>query len=229
MAGDFQFEKGKSFGEWLHDRLHEEVHFETEAWALDRARRVQDRLQAGRAEECRLIIEIPWMDAVTAFTGPGRYVYFSRSLYQLCGTDAEVALVIAHEIAHHDLGHVKSFGSWATKIASCPGANLFAYAFLSLERHLHGPKNECDADRYGLDLCLAAGYQAQDCLELFNVFEQYALDMENCEMVYGPEVPDDEKESWKAKMKTWSWVHKFGYLPIAERRQMLVEYLQKKP
>jgi hypothetical protein len=231
MAGDFQFEKGASFGEWLHDQLHEAVHFETEAWALDRARRVEDRLQAGRPEAHRLIVEIPWMEVVTAFTSPGRYIYFSRSLYQLCGTDAEVAMVIAHEIAHHDLDHVKLFASWASKIVNHRAATLFVYAFLTLERHLYGPKNECDADRHGLDLCIAAGYNTQECLELFDVLEQYAWDMENCDMIYGPEVSDnelDENASWKTKAKIWAWEHKHGYLPIRDRRQMLLKHLQEK-
>ena len=57
MSGDFKFEKETSFGEWLHEQMHEAVQFETETWALDRARRVQERLQAGRPESERLVVE----------------------------------------------------------------------------------------------------------------------------------------------------------------------------
>jgi len=230
MAGDFQFEKGASFGEWLHDEMHEAVSFETEAWALDRVRRVDDRLQAGRPEAHRLLVEIPWMEEVTAFTAPGRYIYFSRSLYQLCAMDAQVALVIAHEIAHHDLGHINLFAGWAPRIAKLPGAKFFAFAFHVLEQHLYGPTMECDADRHGLDLCLEAGYNAQECLELFRILEQYALDMKDCDMVYGPEMSDDELDenaSWKTKAEIWAWQHKRGYLPIRDRRQMMLKHLQK--
>ena len=106
MAHDFKFERGQSFGEWLHREMHEAVSFEDAAWAIDRARRVEDRLQAGRATSDRLFVEIPWMEEATAFTGPGRYIYFTRRLYELCPTDEQVAFVIGHEIAHHDLGHV---------------------------------------------------------------------------------------------------------------------------
>jgi hypothetical protein len=38
MAGDFQFENGATFGEWLREQMREAIHFETEAWAVDRAR-----------------------------------------------------------------------------------------------------------------------------------------------------------------------------------------------
>lgn len=229
MAGDFPFEKGASFGEWLHDELHKAVLFETEAWALDRARRVEERLQAGRPDSQRLIVEIPWMGVVTAFTSPGRYIYFTRSLYQLCGTDAEVAMVIAHEIAHHDLGHINLFASWAPKAIHFPGAALFAYAFLTLERHLYGPQKECDADRHGLDLCIQAGYSPQECLELFDVLEQYAMDIENSDVVYGPDLSNSERSkfaSWKAKAEIWAWEHTHGYLPVYDRRQMLLKQLQ---
>jgi hypothetical protein len=89
MAGDFKFEKGASFGEWLHEQMHEAVHFETAAWALDRAHRVEERLQEGRPDTQRLIVEIPWLEVVTAFTAPGRYIYFSRVFTSAvaCGTD----------------------------------------------------------------------------------------------------------------------------------------------
>ena len=84
MAHDFKFERGESFGEWLHREIHEAVSFEDAAWAIDRARRVQDRLQAGRASSDCLMVEIPWMEEATAFTAPGRYIYFTRRLYELC-------------------------------------------------------------------------------------------------------------------------------------------------
>lgn len=231
MAGDFPFEKGASFGEWLHEELHEAVHFETEAWALDRVRRVSDRLQTGRSACHRLVVEIPWMEVVTAFTAPGRYIYFSRSLYQLCGTDAEVAFVIAHEIAHHDLAHVSLFTNWAPKIIHFPGAALFAYAFLTLERRLYGPQKECAADCRGLDLCLQAGYLAPECLELFDVLEGYAADIENTDIVYGPDLSDQDRNAfadWKAKAEMWTWEHTHGYPPLRERRQLLLNHLQER-
>ena len=231
MAGDFQFEKGASFGEWLHSQLQEAVYFETEAWALDRVKRVEDRLQAKRPDNLRLVVEIPWMEVVTAFTSPGRYIYITRSLYQLCSTDAEVAMVIAHEIAHHDLGHVSLFANWAPKIIHFPGATLLTYAFLTLERHIYGPRKECEADCHGLDLCVEAGYDAQGCMGLFDILEQYAWDMENSDVIYGPDLSGEELSehaSWKSKVEIWAWQHEHGYLPIHHRRQVLLKHLQER-
>lgn len=230
MAGDFEIENGASFGEWLHDQMREAVHFETEAWALERIRRVLDRLQAGRPESERLIVEIPCLEEVNAFTAPGRYIYFLRRLYERCPTDEQVAFVIAHEMAHHDLGHIHLFAGWAPKIIGLPGAKLFAVAFHVLERRLYGPEKECDADRHGLDLCLASGYEGPRCLELLDILEQYALYLGDDDMVYGPDEESDdeldENASWKTKAQIWAWQRKRGYLPIRDRRQMLLKHLQ---
>ena len=89
MAGDFPFEHGQNFGDWLHNQLMEAVTFEDAPWAIERIRRVEARLQSERKPEARLIVEIPWLDEPTAFTAPGRYIYFGRGLYQLCATDEQ--------------------------------------------------------------------------------------------------------------------------------------------
>src|SRR5215471_11915160 len=91
-------------------------------------------------------------------------IYFTRRLLELCRTDEEAAFVVAHQLAHHDLGHVAIFHGWANKIARLPGATLFALFFFALEKRLYGPEKECHADRHGLDLCLTAGYSASKCL-----------------------------------------------------------------
>ncbi len=232
MPHDFQFEKGSTFGDWLHAVMHEQVYFEQEAWAIDRVKRVEDRLQAGRAPEARLLVEIPWLEVVTAFTVPGRYIYFSRRLYERCYTDEQVAFVISHEIAHHDLGHVRLFAHWAPKITKLPGATLFAFAVHALERHLYGPKTECDADRHGLDLCLAAGYEGEKCLELLHILEQWALDMGDYDMAYGPDKESDDELAddapWTTKAQIWLWQHGRGYLPIRDRHEMLRKHLAKR-
>jgi hypothetical protein len=231
MAGDFQLEEGVAFGNWLHEQIAEAVYFEMEPWALDRVRRVTERLQTGRSGAEALIVEIPWFDEVSAFTAPGRYIYFGRRLFERCACDDHAAFVVAHEMAHHDLGHVELFASYASKLTGLPGAKLFALIFHAMERRLYGPEKECDADRYALDLCVARGYSGERCLELFDVLEQHALDLGDLDLVYGPDESDDELDenaSWKTKAQIWAWQRKRGYLPIRDRRQMLRNYLLKR-
>ena len=230
MAADFELEKGVSLGEWLHRQISDEAWMEREAWAIDRARRVEDRLQHRRSQPDRLIVEIPWIEEFTAFTAPGRYVYISRRLFERCATDEHVAFIVAHEIAHHDLNHIDLFMGWAPRIMALPGASLLALVFHALERRLYGPEKECDADRHALDLCIAAGYDPKLCLGLFDILEQHALDMGHLDMVYGPDEDSDneldEDAPWTTKARIWAWQRKYGYLPIRDRRQMLVKHLE---
>ncbi len=212
--------------------MHEAVSFEDAAWAIDRVCRVQDRLQAGRPESEHLLVEIPWIEEATAFTAPGKYIYFSRRLYELCPTDEEVAFVIAHEIAHHDLGHVALFRGWGNAVARLPGASLFALFFHALESRLYGPEKECQADRHGMDLCLSAGYSGESCLGLFDILEDRAMYIGDEEAVYGPDEESDdeldENATWKTKAQIWAWQRKRGYLPIRDRRQMVRKHLESK-
>jgi predicted Zn-dependent protease len=173
------------------------------------------------------------MEEELAFTAPGQYIYFSRRLYELCFTEEQVAFVVAHENAHHALGHVALFHGWADKITRLPGAMLFALFFHGLERLVYGPQTECEADRYGLELYLSAGYTGSRCLELFDILEQRALYVGDLDMVYSPDVESDDElddnAKWTTKAQIWAWQKKRGYLPIRDRRQMLRKFLDAQP
>ena len=227
MAGDFVFEKGLTLGEWLHQQISEATYFEAEPWALDRVARVLHRLHRARGNRESMTVEIPWLEEVNAFTGPGRYIYFSRRLYERCATDHQVAFVIAHEIAHHDLGHIQAFRNWRDRLQGLPGATFLALVFHVLGRRFSQPEAECDADRYAIDLCLAAGYDGWSCLEFFDVLEHHALDMQNAEVAFGPDLFDPDAR-WPVRIQAWLWQRRSGYYSIRRRRQALENHLELK-
>ncbi len=231
MAGDFEIKKGLHFGKWLCDQVTEQLHVETEPWALERVQRVSRKLQSGRSKDEQLVVIIPWFSMPTAFTAPGKYIYFGRRLFERCATDEQAAFVIAHEMAHHDLGHVDLFRRVSAKLIKLPGSRFFALAIHVLESRLYGPERECDADRRGLELCLAAGYNGRRCIELFDILEQIALYAGDEDLVYGPDVESDDELSedadWKTKSKIWLWQKRRGYLPIRDRREVLRKHLKE--
>jgi hypothetical protein len=118
------------------------------------------------------------------------------------------------------------------QIVGLPGATLFAFAFNALERRLYGPEKECEADRHAMDLCLTAGYDGRRTLELFEVLEHHALDMGDCDIVFGPDKDSDDEldsdASWMTKAQIWLWQRRRGYLPIRDRREMLTKYLRQR-
>jgi len=72
-----------------------------------------------------------------------------------------------------------------------------------------------------------ANYDGQKCIGLFN---KLALDMGDIEAVFGPDESDDElfeDASWDTKIRIWLYQRKRGYLPIRDRREMLVRHLDR--
>jgi predicted Zn-dependent protease len=187
----------ETLGERLHDWLVAEYGHETEVWAVERVASVVERLNRVRAAcpvpgACPrpLTCEILWVGAMNAFAAPGRYVYVTRELLQH-GTEADpLAFVLGHEMAHHDLGHVGLMRGWARRLMGLPegnARNVAARLLRSAERLAYTPDRERAADSYGLDLCLAAGFDGRRCLEAFDTLQAYALDHRAIDAVFGAE------------------------------------------
>ena len=88
-------------------------------------------LNAARAPLAPMVAEVLWLSAPTAFTLPGSYIYITRRLIERCTSDAPVAFALAHEIAHHDLGHLKRGERWMdTRLADI----FVGLALIGIER-----------------------------------------------------------------------------------------------
>jgi len=228
----------KAWGEWLYREIASQGVIESNTWATERARRASDRLQQGRPDDRNLEVVIPWLQEAIAFTCPGPYIYFSRRPIEMCRDDDMAAFVIAHEMAHHDLGHVDLFPDWLTKLTGEHVAPFLILLGRQVEKRLYGPQRECDADRHGFELCLQAGYDLHRCLGFFDVLEKMELDAGDLDIVFGPQESDEElapDASVATKLRLWVFhgsVRKHtpllmarGYLPLRDRRQRLLEYL----
>lgn len=212
-------------GDELHDTLVEEFGLERSAWALDRIRRVEARLQVGRPPEARKTVEILWLPQVNAFTHRGRYVYFSRRLLERLATDDAAAWVVAHEIAHHDLGHFDALPEWATPVRSLRGGGVALVLAFRVTHRMMGVERELAADAYALELCLAAGYDADACLRALDVIEDDLLDRGDIDGVVGPDAAhfvgvEDHDDGWN-RTRAALWERLRGYPSIHDRRRAL--------
>ena len=220
----------RKLGEVLHEAIHDAYVVETTGWAVDQVARVASRLQGDVEENQRLIVEVPWIERSTAFTAPGRYIYVSRRLLEVCRTDETVAFVIAHELAHHRLGHLATLPDW---LADIPGSQipfLLQGLYRSLEARLYGPEAEVKADLLAIDLCVKAGYDAKKCLEIFDILERIALDLRDLDIVFGPDEADDELDKdapLYTKLRIWTWQRARGYLPLRDRRYQILRHLEE--
>src|SRR5688500_521641 len=140
--------------DWLRDAIEEELVVERSGWAPERVARVAERVQP---IEPRLDALVVWSEEHNAFTGPGQTVHVSRRLLERLDEDA-TAFVVAHEIAHHRLGHIPKWGSRMSVMLP------FRLALHVLERAIATRDNESDADALALEMCLDAGYDADRCI-----------------------------------------------------------------
>lgn len=227
---DVEIESGVWLGEWLHGEIDNAVLLERNGFFPDQIARVAGRLQAERDPERKFVVEIPWIRLFTAFTGPGRYIYYSRRLLERCPTDETVAFVIAHEIAHHDLNHFGIFQRrFARRAIKLGPAALPVLFFRVLQHHVYSPEWEVAADLRAIELCVAAGYDGVKCARLFDVLEKWALYHNDYDAVYGPDQESDEELSPEAtlltKIRIWLYLRRRGYLPIQDRRGLVLRHL----
>jgi predicted Zn-dependent protease len=170
----------------LRAEVERELVVEKTGWAAERAARVSERLQAGVAPSERLDTLVVWWSEHNAFTCFGRTIYISRRLFERLPDDDAAAFIVAHEIAHHRLGHIPRF------VASrlLPARLILA----ALERLLCSPRREADADRLAIELSLAAGYDLERCLVALDILALVSLDYGDVDGVYG----GDERRSHPA-------------------------------
>jgi hypothetical protein len=229
QSDDFDIEPGLSFGTWLHNEIVGECVIEKSGWAPERVERVAQRLQSVVPEGERLVVVVPWMDMVTAFTAPGRYIYFSRRLLERCPDDDSAAFVIAHEIAHHQLGHLRIFPHRLAALARVSGGWIAAASVHAIERAMYGPDHESAADHRALDLCLQAGYDGQKCIHVFEILEQHALDVGDIAGTFGLDTNSEDDSAadtpWTTRLRTWTWERMRGYPATRDRLGALERYL----
>jgi beta-barrel assembly-enhancing protease len=133
--------------------------------------------------------------AINAFATPGGYVYLNQGLINLAENEAELAGVLAHEIAHVNGRHIAEIIDRSTKLSIATLAAILAGAFLggggdataavasfsmatattlSLK---YSREQEEAADRTGLSYLVAAGYNGTamlDFLKIMRRFEYYS-------------------------------------------------------
>ncbi|HLY44927.1 MAG TPA: M48 family metalloprotease [Stellaceae bacterium] len=224
----------------LSERLHSIF---VQGWGLknrDFSHQSADRAMAilnrARAPLAPMVGEVLWMPAPIAFTLPGQYAYISRRFIERCTSDAPVAFALAHEIGHHDLGHLDRAERWMAANILTHTSGQLAFMALSLwSRWLYSRENELAADSYALDLCRKAGFDLRQCLKSFDILSWYALDHNDFDGVYGQ---DDELELDPKRatgtidriyIETRLWVarHRRSHPSLHERRQTLLMYLSK--
>lgn len=129
--------------------------------------------------------------AINAFATPGGYIYINAGLISAVENEAQLAGVIAHEIAHANARHVASMIEKSRKLNIAALAAIIAGAFLggggeataaiaafsiagaSSLSLKYQREHEEEADRLGIEYLLAAGYYPEAMVEFLKIIKQH--------------------------------------------------------
>lgn len=222
----------ETVGQWLYDGLMAYCGADSDPWAVERTTEIGARLNAVRAPAPPLEIVPLFLGEIEAFTAPGSWVYVTRGLLHRAWWEEAAALVIAHEMAHHDLGHTRLFAERLTWAQRVPGSLPIRLLVTGGIRRLYGPEGESAADARALELCLEAGYEGERCLGLFDLLETHALDLGDIDMALGPgdgwRFPGCDTASRAEARAQWAWEHLRGYPCVRDRKAALERQLYRK-
>lgn len=129
--------------------------------------------------------------AINAFATPGGYVYVNTGLIALSENEAELAGVLAHEMAHVSGRHIADIMEKSAKISTASlaamlagfllggGGDLpaalatFSYAGAVTMQLKYSREHEEDADRRGLAYLIKAGYEGKAMPDFLKIMRQY--------------------------------------------------------
>lgn len=104
---------------------------------------------------------------INAFTIGGK-IFVTTAIYNFCRNNDEIACVLGHEISHNELGHI-NLGIKRLKTAGKLGTpGYLAAALGKILTISFNQRNETHCDFIGVDLAVAAGFNACKAIELWN-------------------------------------------------------------
>lgn len=124
-------------------------------------------------------------EAVNAYATPGGYVFITRGLFKKLGSEAELAGVLSHEIAHVTQGHylaaIKAGGFSrivAGAVQAGSGDKRLDEAAANLVRNLYAKgldkSDEYEADRLGMLYAARAGYEPTGLMSVLHLYAAHA-------------------------------------------------------
>jgi peptidase M48-like protein len=140
-----------------------------------------------------------------------------------------VAFALAHEIGHHDLGHLNRAESWAAGAVEHTPLQFAVLLLYQLQRWIYSRDMEFAADEYALELCRKAGFDVRHCRECFDILSRYMLDHHDIDGVYGsdaelelnPQLASNTIDRLSIEARLWLARHRRSHPAIQERRHAL--------
>lgn len=121
-------------------------------------------------------------DTINAFALPGGYIYITRGMLAHMNSEAELAAVLGHEIAHVTARHavrqdsqskvLGAIGTVASVASGTPGVFELSGIFNGALIKGYGRSHELEADELGAEYMTKAGYSSQGMLRTIEILRQ---------------------------------------------------------
>jgi predicted Zn-dependent protease len=171
-------------GQQAHEELLETTRLYEDPILNEYVTRVGNKLAANSS-----LPQIPWNfyvvdeDGINAFATQGGYVYINRGLMTFLTSEAQLAAVLAHEIAHiielhvsrqkssATLGRLLSMASSLAMMNSNVGEAISIWNAARLSGY--GRDMELEADAVGAEILYKSGYEPQAVIEVLGLLKDH--------------------------------------------------------
>ena len=165
-------------GQDLAREIRRQLELDQEPQAEQMLNEVGRRLAARVANKSRTFsFEIVKGTEPNAFALPGGFIFVTRSLMELCRWNRdEVAFILGHEMGHvikgHAMSRIISNSAIATASRAAPVRGVLAgwlrRVGVQFLESAYSQDLESEADKLGVRLVAAAGYDSQACVQLLS-------------------------------------------------------------
>ncbi len=150
----------------IHRQIRAQARFVTDPVLLDYVNEIGQRiLRPTEPQPFIYRFSILQSGDLNAFTTGGGYVYISSAVLAHVDDVAELAGVLAHEIAHARIRHIGK--ALATLAAMASGDSSTSQAINVSLRIQHTRKAEAEADREGIEYMIRSGYSPDGMIRFF--------------------------------------------------------------
>ncbi len=175
----YSLQKEIALGRQLAAELNRRTKFVSDPFILEFVNRITQNIVINSDVKVGVMIKVIDSSDMNAFTLPGGYLYLSRGLIEAADNEAELAGVIAHEVAHiaarHSVekvskGHLINWGTlpliflggWSGFLVNHAAGLAFPLSYYMFSRGA-----EKEADRLAAQYLWKTGYDPQELISFF--------------------------------------------------------------
>ena len=173
--------------EWIN-MLKENYTFISSGTKLNKLKSIVIDLKARIAQPRGFDYEVYLIDddQINALTYGGKIIVFT-GLYDFCQSDDEITSVLAHEIAHNELGHITSQLKKNKSATNLGIPEDIVDIFLGIERNFFASfnqKQELEADLFGIDIMYPTRYKTCSAISLWKRMAEFDGNKNNFEIFF---------------------------------------------